>query len=77
MNKKEIKELQKQMTFDENGEGIINGKTIREHEAENLKKLVENQQNNVSTSIYKYMFKKKRRSYKNKYRYKERKVTLF
>ncbi|MGB8454737.1 MAG: hypothetical protein WCD89_20705 [Anaerocolumna sp.] len=40
MNKAEIEKLQKQMKYNENGEGLINGKTIQELEAENMKKIL-------------------------------------
>jgi len=37
MKKKEVEELQSKMTFNENGEGVIDGKTIRDLEAEIMK----------------------------------------
>jgi hypothetical protein len=75
MNKKEIEKLQKQMTYNENGEGVINGKTIRELETESMKKLVENQQNNVFDSIFKNKLKNQLRD--NRHKYRDKKVALF
>lgn len=74
MNKKEIEELQKQMTYNENGEGVINGKTIREIEYESMKKLAENPQNKVFDSIFKNKLKN---PHKNMHKYKKNKAALF
>lgn len=71
MNKTEIEKLQKQMTYNENGEGLIGGKTIREHEAESMKKIAENQQSNMLYSLTKKQYRK------NRYRYREKKVANF
>jgi hypothetical protein len=67
--------LQKQMTYNENGEGVINGKTIRELETESMKKLVENQQYKMFDSILKKKLKKRFR--KNRHRYRENNVAQF
>ncbi|HHX11684.1 MAG TPA: hypothetical protein GX731_02600 [Clostridiales bacterium] len=72
MNKKEIEELQKLMTYNENGEGVINGKTILELEAESMTKLVENQKSKQFNRIYKNMQKKK--PHNNNHKYREKKI---
>lgn len=56
------------MTYNENGEGVINGKTIREFEAENMKKLAENQQYNMFDSMLKKKLKKQFRKNRHRYR---------
>ncbi|NCB43533.1 MAG: hypothetical protein EOM59_13085 [Clostridia bacterium] len=74
MYKKEIEELQKIMTYNENGEGLINGKTIRELEAENMKKLSENQKNKAFNSISKKRIKNHLR---NRHKHRETKAAIF
>lgn len=71
MNKTEIEKLQKQMTYNENGEGLINGRTIRELEAENMKKIADNQESNMLYSLL------KKQDRENRYRYRENKVAHF
>lgn len=65
MDKEDRERLQKQMTYNDDGEGVINGKTIREIEAENMKKAAEN-----PSIIH---FNSKNMKVINKERYKNRK----
>jgi hypothetical protein len=59
MDKKEIEELQKLMTYNENGEGVINGKTIRELEFENMQTLAKEYEDRAIN----FMRKSKRKNY--------------
>ena len=71
MNKTEIENLQEQMTYNDNGEGLIQGKTIRELEAESMVEIAKNQQSYMLNSLLKKQYRK------NCYRFRENKVAHF